>query len=108
MNLPYLDMVISETLRKYPPLPFLARIAAGDYTVPETDVVIEKGTPIYISVSGLHHDPEYFPNPEKYDPERFSKKNKSKITPFTYMPFGEGPHNCIGKKITLFFYLIDE
>lgn len=46
---------------------------------------------------GLHHDPEYYPNPEKFDPERFSEENKSKRPAYTYLPFGDGPRICIGK-----------
>lgn len=80
----------------YPPVPQITRKCDKDYPVPGTDVVIEKGTPVFIPVYGLHHDPEYYPNPEKFDPERFSAENKKQILPFTYMPFGEGPRLCIG------------
>ncbi|XP_057319517.1 cytochrome P450 6k1-like [Microplitis mediator] len=100
-SLPYLDMVISETLRKYPTLPVLDRVANDNYKIPNSNLVIEKGTPVMIPVSGLQYDPEYFPNPEKYDPERFSETNKQTIKPSTYLPFGEGPHNCIGMRIGL-------
>ena len=47
----------------------------------------------------LHRDPEYFPDPEKFYPERFSDENKQKIVPFSYLPFGSGPRNCIGKDL---------
>lgn len=57
--------------------------------------------PIYISLFGLHFDPEYFPNPEKYDPERFTFENRNTRPAYSYMPFGEGPHNCIGKTLPL-------
>lgn len=89
-------MVISETLRKYPPLPVLDRVATEDYKIPDSNLVLKKGTPIMVPMLGLHYDPEYFQNPEIYDPERFSEANKKSILPCTYLPFGEGPHNCIG------------
>ncbi|XP_078051449.1 cytochrome P450 6k1-like, partial [Augochlora pura] len=60
MTLPYLDMVVSEVLRKYPSIAFLERVATTDYKVPNTDLVLEKGTPVYISLYGMHYDPEYY------------------------------------------------
>ncbi|XP_076164166.1 cytochrome P450 6k1-like [Ptiloglossa arizonensis] len=101
MELPYLDMVISETLRKYPALGFLDRVANTDYKLPNSDLVLEKGTPVYISMIGMHHDPEYFPDPQKYDPDRFTEENKQKRPNFVYFPFGEGPHICIGLRLGL-------
>ncbi|KAJ9594235.1 hypothetical protein L9F63_014395, partial [Diploptera punctata] len=95
-GLPYLNMVVSETLRKYPPLPLLDRVCIQEYQLPGTDVVLEKNTPVFISLLGLHRDPNYFPEPDRYDPERFSEDNKRHLKPYTYLPFGEGPHNCIG------------
>ncbi|KAK5645008.1 hypothetical protein RI129_006308 [Pyrocoelia pectoralis] len=92
----YLDMVIKESLRKYPPLPFIDRACNTTYTIPNTDIVIKKGMPVFISLTALHHDENYFPNPMLFDPERFSSENKSSITPYTYMPFGDGYRNCLG------------
>lgn len=92
----YLDQVLSETLRKYPPVPLLTRKCTKTYKVPNSDLVIEKGKHVLIPIYSYHNDPEYFPEPEKFDPERFSKANKDKIRPFSYIPFGEGPRNCIG------------
>lgn len=87
---------ISETLRKYPPLGVIPRVCTKDYTIPGTDIVIEKDTFTHIPTLGLHMDPEYFPNPEQFDPERFNKENKENIKDFTYIPFGEGPRMCLG------------
>ncbi|XP_063914147.1 cytochrome P450 6k1-like [Zophobas morio] len=92
--LPTLDRVLKETMRKYPPLPMLNRVCVKPYKVPETDVVIEEGTPVIISLLGLQRDPEYYPEPLKFDPERFSNDNN--VVPYTYLPFGDGPRNCIG------------
>jgi hypothetical protein len=52
---------------------------------------------IFIPIIGLHRDPNYYPDPERFDPERFSEDNKHSINPTTYLPFGLGPRSCIGK-----------
>ncbi|GJQ77926.1 Cyp6a9 [Trypoxylus dichotomus] len=97
-KLKYLDQVIDETLRKYPPVPHLSRKCTRDYQMPGTNTVLEKNRRVYISVLGLHRDPEYYPDPEKFDPGRFSEENKATRHPFTFIPFGEGPRNCIGSR----------
>lgn len=56
---------------------------------------------VWIPIYGIHHDPTYFPNPDKFDPERFSDENKHNIQPGTYLPFGIGPRNCIGSRFAL-------
>ncbi|XP_015114681.2 cytochrome P450 6k1 [Diachasma alloeum] len=100
-DLSYLHMVVSEILRKYPPLPLLDRVAAQDYKVTNSELVLKKGTPVYISLLGLHYDPQYFPDPHKFDPERFSAENKKTRPAGVYLPFGDGPHTCIGQRIGL-------
>ncbi|KAF2879307.1 hypothetical protein ILUMI_26862 [Ignelater luminosus] len=97
-NMKYLQMVIYETLRKYPALPFLDRMCLEDYKIPNTNYIIEKGTPVLIPLFGLHFDPNYFPNPEEFDPERFVDEDQGNSTSFVYLPFGQGPRNCIGAR----------
>ncbi|KAF2888380.1 hypothetical protein ILUMI_17793 [Ignelater luminosus] len=97
----YLDMTIKETLRKYPVFAFLERLCRKPFKIPETDVIIEKDVPIYISLLGLHFDSEYFLNSEEFDPERFSVENKSTRPSACYMPFGLGPRNCLGARLGL-------
>jgi cytochrome P450 family 6 len=95
----YMDQVINETLRKYPPLPLLTRKCVRDYKIPGTDLIIEKGTGILIPVLGIHYDKEYYPDPEKFDPERFTEENKKSRHHYAHLPFGEGPRICIGSTI---------
>lgn len=64
---------------------------------PGTKITVEKGTPVYIGLYGLHTDPKYHPNPMTFDPERFSNKRNNEMLSCTYLPFGEGPRNCIGQ-----------
>ncbi|CAH0564136.1 unnamed protein product [Brassicogethes aeneus] len=106
MKMKYLDMVISESLRKWPNAPQTDRLCIKQYTIEpaspdEKPITLEKGEPVWIPIYALHRDPKYFPNPEKFDPERFSEENKSKIVPYTYLPFGAGPRNCIGSRFAL-------
>ena len=91
-------MVVHETLRIYQTLSWVDRLPKTNYTFPGTKITIEKGTPIILPMRALHMDSKFFPNPDIFDPERFSEENKKNITPFTYFPFGQGPRNCIGKK----------
>lgn len=96
----YLDQVVSETLRKWPNGVQIDRICVKDYVYDDGDGLkfqIEKGTNLVFSIYGIHRDAKYYPNPEQFDPERFSDENKHKILPGTYVPFGIGPRNCIGK-----------
>lgn len=65
----YLDQVINETLRKYPPIPSSIRKCIKDYKIPGTGLVIPKGTKIDLPTYSLHHDPEYYPEPDRFDPE---------------------------------------
>lgn len=83
-------------MRKYPPLGLLNRSAVRDYYVPEFDYVIQKGTAVWIPVYALHHDPNLFPNPEQFDINRFSSENIKNRAPVSYLPFGDGPRNCVG------------
>ncbi|XP_046382741.1 cytochrome P450 6k1-like [Ischnura elegans] len=94
----YLDMVINETLRKYPPLAVLDRECVRDYHNEEYNLHVPNGMAVMISLFGLHKDPRYFPDPETFNPDRFSEENFKKIPNYVYMPFGEGPRNCVGMR----------
>ena len=62
---------------------------------------IKKGTKVECPIHASHHDPEFFPDPERFDPERFYGGNLNKIDPFTYLPFGTGPRMCIAQRFAL-------
>ncbi|XP_069676306.1 cytochrome P450 9e2-like [Periplaneta americana] len=101
-SMKYLDMVVSETLRLYPPISAVDRLCIRNYTL-KSDPPIElvPGDNLFLPICGIHRDPKYFPDPERFDPERFSDENKHKINPSTYMPFGVGPRMCIGNRFAL-------
>ncbi|KDQ77054.1 Cytochrome P450 6j1, partial [Zootermopsis nevadensis] len=96
----YLDLVVRETLRRYPVISFLDRKCVNDYELPSPSgkgtIILPAGTGIYISVVAIQNDPKYYPTPEKFDPERFTEENKHNQPNYTYFPFGEGPRRCIG------------
>nr|AJN91176.1 cytochrome P450 monooxygenase CYP9A79 [Cnaphalocrocis medinalis] len=103
----YMDMVVSEVLRMWTPGFLVDRICHKDYNLGRPnkhatqDYIIRKGEGLVLPVWAFHRSPEFFPDPDKFDPERFSAENKHKINSFTYMPFGVGPRNCIGSRFAL-------
>ncbi|KAL1509592.1 hypothetical protein ABEB36_004303 [Hypothenemus hampei] len=106
VNMKYLDMVFSEILRKWPPIPAMDRTCTKNYTIQpvnedEVPVDIKVGEVCTLPIMQLHRDPRYYPNPEKFDPERFSDENKDRIVPYTYIPFGSGPRNCIASRFAI-------
>ncbi|XP_073998368.1 cytochrome P450 6j1-like isoform X2 [Rhodnius prolixus] len=98
-GLPYLEMVISESLRLHPPLPFVSRTCTQQTILGGLE--INAGTKVFTSILGLHKDAEYYPEPEKFNPERFSEENKGSLNKDAYLPFGEGPRRCLGAKFAL-------
>ncbi|KAK5641883.1 hypothetical protein RI129_010430 [Pyrocoelia pectoralis] len=106
MKMEYLDMVISETLRKWPPIAVIDRLCVKPYTIQperknEKPVNLKKGDVLMMIPYGMHLDEKYFPNPDRFDPERFNKENRKNIAPYTYFPFGIGPRSCIGNRFAL-------
>ncbi len=100
-ELKYLDQVLQETLRRHPPFSAQSRLCTEDYRIPGTDVLIQKGVEINVPVIAIHNDEKYFPNPNKYDPDRFSPEETSKRHPMAFLPFSHGPRNCIGMRFAM-------
>ncbi|KAG5670375.1 hypothetical protein PVAND_000645 [Polypedilum vanderplanki] len=100
----YLDMVISEALRFWPPAFATTRQCNKDYDMKLKDgkvIKIKDGDLILLPIYAIHHDERFFPNPEKFDPLRFSDENKESIALGSYIPFGSGPRVCIGSRFAL-------
>ena len=90
----FATQVILEALRLYPPFWMVDRMAVADDRV--GDLAIPRGSMVIVFIHGAHHAPRYWPDPESFDPERFTKANEKLHTPFTHLPFGAGPRGCIG------------
>ncbi|XP_057323983.1 cytochrome P450 6k1-like [Microplitis mediator] len=96
----YLNIVVQETLRKNPPVSVLRRKSVQPYKLPGSNIILPAGTSVQIPVYSLHYDEQYYPKPSVFDPERFNK-NESK-PPQIYLPFGDGPKNCIGARFAAY------
>lgn len=77
-------------------MPHLARRATKPYKVPGTNVTIDKDTPVIIPVYAIHHDPEIYPEPDVFNPERFEPSAIQSRPSCSFLSFGDGPRNCIG------------
>ncbi|CAG9132853.1 unnamed protein product [Plutella xylostella] len=92
----YLNMIFDETMRKYPPMRALFRRCNKEYRLPDSDLLIDEGTLVFVPVQGIQMDPDIFPEPDKFDPDRFLPENKANMHPCHWMPFGAGPRKCLG------------
>jgi cytochrome P450 family 4 len=95
----YLERCIKETLRISPPAPIVLRQVREDQQI--QNIYVTKGCMVGVHIYGIHHDPEYWENPECYDPERFTAENSKKRPPNAWMPFSVGPRQCIGNNFAL-------
>ena len=94
-QLSYTEMVLSESMRLYPPAWAVGRriirpYSVGPYICPENSLVI-------LSQYVMHHDPRFFPDPFRFDPERWTAEARAALPKFCYFPFGAGPRQCIGE-----------
>lgn len=100
----YMDQVISETLRRWPQVPGSDREVTKPYVLENSNgdrIQLNVGDSVLIPGQGIHMDEQYYPNPTKFDPERFNDENKGNLTTGVYMPFGIGPRACIASRFAL-------
>lgn len=95
----YMDMVIDETLRMYPVVVRVDRVASADYDY--NGLKIKKGQMIIASIYAIHNDPDIYPEPEQFRPERFDEAQKKTRDNAAFMPFSLGQRNCIGMRFAL-------
>ena len=99
-HLAYTEMVVKESLRLYPPAwslnPRQARrdLKLGEYTIPKNSMIL-------VMPYVIHHNPRFFPEPERFDPERFNAENEKQIPKYAYLPFGAGPRVCMGQTFAM-------
>ncbi|GAC1453793.1 MAG: cytochrome P450 [Ktedonobacteraceae bacterium] len=99
-RLPYCLQVFKETIRLYPPAYVISRAPLHNVNI--DGYVVHKGKDIvFVSPYTIHRRPDYFPEPEKFDPERFMPENEKKLPRYAYMPFGAGPRVCIGNHFAM-------
>ncbi|BFZ14779.1 hypothetical protein BsWGS_17818 [Bradybaena similaris] len=98
-ELKYTEQVINECLRLFPLISTIMRVAAKTKTY--GGITIPKGTYVNISLGEIMKDPEHWPDPEKFDPDRFSPENKAERDPLAFVPFGYGPRICLGMRLAM-------
>nr|ASX93992.1 cytochrome P450 CYP354A13 [Zygaena filipendulae] len=100
-ELTYLEAFLYEILRMYPPLSRIDRICTKKYNLPKTSVQVAVGETVIIPIYALHMDPNYYPKPSEFRPERFLGDEKSNRPSHLFLGFGTGPRNCIGQRFAM-------
>lgn len=100
-DMDYLEQCINESMRKNSAVAVVRRVALQDYKLPGTDIILPKGRTVFIPVQSIQWDEEIYPDPQKFDPDRFTPEEIAKRHPFAHMPFGEGPRICIGLRFAM-------
>jgi hypothetical protein len=99
-GLPLMEAFLNEAMRFHPPAP-MAVIRQPLHDFPYGNITLPKGVGIFVGVHELHGNPELWPEPDRFDPQRFLGENKQNIDPIAWQAFGVGPRNCIGLKFAL-------
>lgn len=101
LQMQYLERVIKEALRLYPPVPVIARKVNEDVKLASGPYIIPKGTTVVLGQYAVHRRPDCYENPEKFDPDNFLPEKVSKRHYYSYVPFSAGPRSCVGRKYAM-------
>lgn len=99
MRLPYTRMILQEAMRLNPPAFWIPRTAVEDDDI--DGYKINAGDMVAVVIYGIHHNPDVWENPEKFDPERFSPENSERRNQFAWLPFGAGQRLCLGRDFAM-------
>lgn len=91
------EETVTESMRLHGSAPLLLRKCVKRYRVPDSDVILDEGVKVVVPLYAIHHDPDIYPDPEVFDPERFTEENARRRHNYAFLPFGEGPRMCIGE-----------
>lgn len=98
-SMAYTDRVIKECLRLYPPVSFISRESSEEFELHGHK--IPPKTLVHMHIYDIHRDEKYFPDPERFDPDRFLPENTKDRHPYAFIPFSAGLRNCIGQKFAM-------
>ncbi|XP_011701424.1 PREDICTED: cytochrome P450 4C1-like [Wasmannia auropunctata] len=98
-DMSYLERCLKESLRLYPSVPLISRVLSED--VKMRSYLVPSGAVLHINIIDIHRDPNYWPNPKVFDPDRFLPEKIQKRHPYSYLPFSAGPRNCIGQRFAM-------
>ncbi|KAI8124229.1 Cytochrome P450 4g1 [Lucilia cuprina] len=101
LQMTYLERVICETLRLFPPVPIIARKLEEDIRLKSGPYIIPKGTTVVVSQFFIHRRADTFPDPEKFNPDNFLPERSANRHYYSYIPFSAGPRSCVGRKFAM-------
>lgn len=99
-RLPYVEQVVMEVMRLQPPTPIIVRVAESDDRLP-SGAKVRRGMKLMVSPFVLHREPSLFPEPQRFDPERFTLEARRTRTRWAYLPFGAGPRACVARNLAI-------
>ncbi|XP_022828928.1 cytochrome P450 4g15-like [Spodoptera litura] len=101
LQMKYLERVILESLRMYPPVPIIARKLNRDVKIATNNYVLPAGTTVVVGTLKIHRNPQYYKDPNTFNPDNFLPENTSNRHYYSYIPFSAGPRSCVGRKYAL-------